>query len=247
MDRGTGVHDRSMVNMSENSSGHTFNLMETRMTHMKNTFKDSLTKAITEALKNVQAQNNNKNNQGSRKTRTKSRVSHIDLCSSDSTDSFDTDTSDIESRSSLSHAHSTKHTRGRNSPKLPPFTGKEKWTVWYNRFDDVASRQHWSEDDRLDELLPRLQGVAGDFVYDQLSRDVRLNYKLLCKELSCRFRVIETSKSFLRKFTNRNQREGESVKDYAFELKMLHDKAHTYRDKVTKKRPFEAILRWLAR
>jgi len=90
----------------------------------------------------------------------------------------------------------------------------------------------------LDELLPRLQGVAG--VFDQLSRDARSNYRLLCKELSCRFKVIETSKSSLRKFTHRNQREGKSVQDYSSELKMLYDKAHTHRDMVARR---EDLLR----
>ena len=106
--------------------------------------------------------------------------------------------------------------------------------MWFNRFQDVADRQNWSDDEKLDELLPRLQGVAGDFVYGQLSRGVRSNYKLLCKELSCRFRVIETSKTFWMKFTNRNQLEGESVEEYAAELKKLYDKAHSNRDSKTR-------------
>jgi len=65
------------------------------------------------------AQSTGKDNQASRKARTKSRVGYIDQCSSDSTYTFDTDTSDIGSVSSLSHAYSAKHTLGRNRAKLP--------------------------------------------------------------------------------------------------------------------------------
>ncbi len=44
--------------------------------------------------------------------------------------------------------------------KLPPFSGKEPWQVWFNRFSDVADRYHWSDSDHLDKLL--IQGDAGD-------------------------------------------------------------------------------------
>ena len=47
----------------------------------------------------------------------------------------------------------------------------EKWEVWHNRFDDVANRRGWSE-----ELLPRLQGSNGYFVFSQLSARIRSSY-----------------------------------------------------------------------
>ena len=43
--------------------------------------------------------------------------------------------------------------------KLPPFSGKEEWKVWFSRFEAVAERR------RLDNLLPRLQGKAGYFIF----------------------------------------------------------------------------------
>ena len=55
------------------------------------------------------------------------------------------------------------------TPKLPSFTGSESWKVWFNRFDDVACRRNWSEEKRLDVILPRLKGQTGEYVYDQLS------------------------------------------------------------------------------
>ena len=47
------------------------------------------------------------------------------------------------------------------TPKLPSFTGSESWKVWFNHFDDVAYQRNWSEEKRLDVILPRLKGQAG--------------------------------------------------------------------------------------
>ena len=83
----------------------------------------------------------------------------------------DADSSDDESYTKSSRQVKYKHV------KLPPFTGKEKWEVWLNRFEAVADRRAWSTNDKLDELLPRLQGAAGDFVFSQLSGKTRNSYK----------------------------------------------------------------------
>ena len=40
--------------------------------------------------------------------------------------------------------------------KLPPFLGKERWDIWYNRFLDVARLKRWNNEQKLVELLPRL-------------------------------------------------------------------------------------------
>ena len=71
--------------------------------------------------------------------------------------------------------------------KLPAFTGLENWNVWFNRFSDVARMNRWTTMDRLNELLPRLQGIAGDFVYGQLPQSSRTNYRRLIHELGYRF------------------------------------------------------------
>ena len=124
--------------------------------------------------------------------------------------------------------------------KLPIFTGKESWKVWYNRFNTVASRLGWNKDERLDEMLPRLQGQAGEFVFDQLSPESRENYRSLIYELETRFRVIETPKSFGSRFSKCNQKSGESAEEYAAELKRLYNKAYSNRDSETRR---EDLLR----
>ena len=117
-----------------------------------------------------------------------------------------------------------------NYIKLPPFTGKERWDIWYNRFVDVANLRGWNDEQSLLELLPRLQGPAGEFVYGQLSSQTRRDFRHLVHELNARFRVVETSKTYRALFSNRDQRIAESVESYAAELKRLYDKAYTTRD-----------------
>ena len=102
--------------------------------------------------------------------------------------------------------------------KIPAFNGKEDWRVWINHFEAIANRQGWSFEERLDELLPKLQGSAGNFVFSQLRPEILQDYRSLVEELDCRFRVIETTKTFAAKFSRRNQRPNETVKEYAAEL-----------------------------
>ena len=117
--------------------------------------------------------------------------------------------------------------------KLPSFNGKEEWKVWLNRFEAVARRRNWNDDGKLDNLLPRLQGRAGDFVYNQLSQETLSCYPELIKELNSRFRVFETQKTFAAKFTQRAQRPNETVEEYAAELKKIYSKAYKFRDNNT--------------
>lgn len=67
--------------------------------------------------------------------------------------------------------------------RLPAFTGKEKWEVWINRFEAVARLQDWNNKGKLQELLPRLQGAAGDFAFDQMSENTLNSYSKLVNEL----------------------------------------------------------------
>ena len=77
--------------------------------------------------------------------------------------------------------------------QLPAFTGKgnETWKVYHARFSDYAKRKKWTDDEKLDILIPRLQDDAASFVYDQLTEEERTNYSLLCKELNNRFVSVD--------------------------------------------------------
>ena len=82
--------------------------------------------------------------------------------------------------SSSTSIRSTADSNKTHNVRLPAFTGKSnEWKVWYSCFDAVAEINHWTERTRLSELLQRLQGVAADFVFDEISPDCRSNYSNL--------------------------------------------------------------------
>jgi hypothetical protein len=85
------------------------------------------------------------------------------------------------------------------------------------------------ENRKLQELLPRLQGAAGDFTFDQLQGRTLLSYTRLVKELGNRFGVYESRKNYKVLFNRRNQRAGETPEMYAAELKHIYDKAYAHR------------------
>ncbi len=108
--------------------------------------------------------------------------------------SSDDDNSSVLSHDCPSRARFTSCMPNANG-RLPAFCGKETWQVWRNRFEEVARHWHWNNEERLDELLPKLQGEAGEFVFSQLPPAIRGNYKALMKELDSRFKVIENVKT----------------------------------------------------
>ena len=63
---------------------------------------------------------------------------------------------------------------------------KDSWKVWINWFEAIAYRPHWTSEDKLDQLLPKLQGTAGEFVFSQLKASVLSNYDQLIAELHSR-------------------------------------------------------------
>ena len=153
--------------------------------------------------------------------------------------------SDAHEDSESQHSHASAVNRPRMvhqsiASKIPAFTGKETWQIWFNRFNDVARIKHWTPDQKLEELLPRLQGTAGEFVYDQLAPATRRDYASLIEELHNRFRVVETRKTYGTQLCNRIQKPGESVEDFAADLKRLYTKAYPERDADTRR---EDLLR----
>ena len=118
--------------------------------------------------------------------------------------------------------------------KLPPFNGKEDWKIWVSRFETYAERRGWSDDKKLDNLIPKLQGKAGEFVFTQLPRSTLSCYNELIKELNSRFRVVETKRTFAAQFSQRTQRQGETAEEFAAELKRLYAKAYSFRGEATR-------------
>jgi len=88
--------------------------------------------------------------------------------------------------------------------KISSFSGSEDWATWITQFEVIAKRFRWSEEEMLDQLLPRIEGPAAQFVFSQLRQDILNNYRDLTYKLSCRFQPIETARSFASKFSRRN-------------------------------------------
>ena len=129
------------------------------------------------------------------------------------------DESDIDSvvTSQVTHSRSQRSADHHHSMKLPPYTGQEKWEVWHNRFEAVADLKGWNKHDKLQELLPRLHGEAGDFTFDQLSKKALGSCRKFIKELSNKFGVIETTRTYKLQFSRRKQLTGESVEKFVKE------------------------------
>ena len=76
------------------------------------------------------------------------------------------------------------------------FQWQRRLMVWIYHFETIAERRQWSVGRKLDNLLPKLQGKAGDIVFSQLTKDNLGFYGELVKELNNRFRMNETEKGF---------------------------------------------------
>ena len=130
-----------------------------------------------------------------------SKVRKIGVASSSEDTSSDNYSDEDES---LITIRSSRSRSGRSDAvKLPHFTGREAWKVWFNRFNEVARLRGWTRNEKLEELLPRLQENADEFVFGQLKSKMGGQYKGLIAELENRFRVVETEKTYRVQFSNR--------------------------------------------
>ena len=126
--------------------------------------------------------------------------------------------------------------RSSSSPKLPAFKGEqdESWKAYINRFEAVAIYNSWIDREKLGHLLPRLQGTAGEFAFEELSPEILTSYRRLKREPANRFGIYESRKTFQTKFRRRDQKNGESTQAYGAALKSLYSKAYPKRDSITR-------------
>ena len=82
--------------------------------------------------------------------------------------------------------------------------------------------------------MPRLQGDAGDFAFEELATRTLKNYHKLTKELKSRYGVIEHARTHRLQFNGRKQYSTKSPGKYAAELTRLYDKAYKNRDNKTR-------------
>ena len=106
---------------------------------------------------------------------------------------------------------------------LPHYDGQGKWITFIRQFEAITSS--WSDDERLQHMLPCLRGEAADFAFE-LDQRILDEYDLLVEELHKRFQTKETRQTKVRKFYNRKLQRGETLRQYAGDLKCLIRKAY---------------------
>ena len=230
MAEGREMLSKAMNDMKEMNQQVIKEMSET-MGQVVNVWSEKIQPFIQQPNSNISTHENaqvTRADKGSKIKRPKQSSHHTALVSDSSSESNSELSSDDECDTMTSRNMQLRARRS-STCKIPPFTGKEKWEVWFNRFEDIAKRRCWTEDEKLDELLPRLQGVAGEFVFSQLSSKSRQKYNKLVKELGSRFKVVEVAKTYQVQFSKRVQKSGESIENFAAELKRLYTKAYPKR------------------
>ena len=101
-------------------------------------------------------------------------------------------------------------------------------------FDDIATHWGWDKEKWLDVLLPKMQGAAGDYIFDELSREEWANYKELIKCLKRCFCKVESTKTYAAIFWKCDQKVSETEKTYVAELKWVYGKAYPQQDSASR-------------
>lgn len=212
--------------------------MKLMMEQMAQTMKamQGMMEATTETLRQVDNQKQSKKSKLSKLNSNNNKLDPTKSCHEESSEN--TDESEIEqSTNSIATEDlfkSKKSDSNKHDCKLPPYTGSEKWKVWLNRFESVAKLANWTSREKLQQLLPRIQGNAADFVFGQLKEETMASYENLVAEIGSRFGTLENKRVYKTQFNNKRQGRNESLEEYAADIKRLYDWAHPNRDASTR-------------
>ena len=160
------------------------------------------------------------------------------ISSDDDDDEKDDDGEDTTTRNSM--AKKFVYTKPPKTAKMiPPFTGeKELWAVWFARFEAITAQ--WTHNEKLSAMLALLQGSAGEYVFDILPAKVRVNYNLLVREMTSRFKKIISLTSYRNKYAKIKQKSTQSLEELAAVIRKMYEKAYPDREPQTKR---EDLLR----
>ncbi|CAC5423944.1 unnamed protein product [Mytilus coruscus] len=114
---------------------------------------------------------------GINKIRSKIRSVTPDTDSSSESSDSESSLSDTGSIATSQIFKSRSRPKSGENVKLPAFTGNEKWEVWLNRFQAVARLNNWDDNEKLRELIPRLQGEAGRVDSGDREKTSRVEFK----------------------------------------------------------------------
>ena len=130
--------------------------------------------------------------------------------------------------SASSGAHGSMSSR--DLPPIAQFSGDstediETFPEWLEQFEMVAAAAGWTDQFKLPNLVMRLKGPARAF-YKTCSQEQRNSLPQLVAELSKRFVPVSTDSVVCNRFHWRRQKKGETVDEYAQELRKLCKKAY---------------------
>ena len=127
----------------------------------------------------------------------------------------------------LSTSFQSRYEAPKSGRLVPPFTAKkESWTVWFARFKAIANSNEWYEQERLCVVLPKLEGAAGEYVFEVLSKKIWSDYKKLVWELNACYCKVESKQNYRRQLSGISQRPGESEQELASKITRLYNKAY---------------------
>ena len=118
-------------------------------------------------------------------------------------------------------------------PPLPKSSGErndgdmETFQDWLEQFEMIANICGWSLQAKLVNLVTRLRGQAYAF-FRSCTIQQKTSYVLLVAELQKRFTPVQLQTVQSSLFHDRKQKTGESVDDYAQDLRTLFHKAYPY-------------------
>ena len=114
-------------------------------------------------------------------------------------------------------------------PQQQKFSGEdlegETFEDWIEQFELVAKLYKWSEAAKLVNLITRLRGPAYSF-YRACLPEQKESYTVLKQELTKRFTPVQIQAIQSELFHDRKQKDGESVDEYAQDLRRLFRKAY---------------------
>ena len=128
------------------------------------------------------------------------------------------------------------YTATQQLPPISKFSGDEKlddnttFPEWLEQFEMVANLAGWGDQAKLVNLTTRLKGSAYAFLRSCTPQQ-RGNYSAIVQELKKRFVPVQIEAIQSGLFHERRQNQGESVDEYAQDLRRLYQKAYSQAQK----------------
>ena len=128
------------------------------------------------------------------------------------------------------------YTATQQLPPISKFSGDEKlddnttFPEWLEQFEMVANLAGWGDQAKLVNLTTRLKGSAYAFLRSCTPQQ-RGNYSAIVQDLKKRFVPVQIEAIQSGLFHERRQKQGESVDEYAQDLRRLYQKAYSQAQK----------------